>query len=444
MNLRISEAQWLPFRDALCARSDVETAGIILAEPAADGHVLVARVLQAFPEDGYLIRRPDQLRLDPVVLNRQIRQARDRGLAIFTVHTHPGATQPWFSLADDHGDRRLMPSFHAQADGPHGSVVVAGSSGVPLARCWSEGNEVGPVDITVVGDTLQVFGDSAMPRASAGTQFFDRQILALGAAGQTRLRRLTVGVVGLGGTGSVVAAQLAHLGIGRLVFIDGDLVEASNVSRIFGAGVEDVGRGKVAVAARYASGVGLGSEVVAHTGHLGDTVGLSMLEACDVVFSCVDRHTPRALLNRLSYAFLVPLIDMGSAFRVGPTGAIVGSAGRVVVVGPGRPCLGCWGHLDPRRLRIEALPADERAREIADGYIQGADVAQPSVVAFNTLVAGAGVVELLRLVTTFAGSDDPPQRLSFDFASGAVRRNRLAPGAACRVCGPRPARSEAC
>ena len=48
-------------------------------------------------------------------------------------------------------------------------------------------------------------------------------------------------------------------------------------------------------------------------------------------------------------------------------------------------------------------PVEARSQEIEEGYIQGAAEVQPSVVAFNTLVAGAGVVELLRLATAFAG-----------------------------------------
>jgi hypothetical protein len=64
-------------------------------------------------------------------------------------------------------------------------------------------------------------------------------------------------------------------------------------------------------------------------------------------------------------------------------------------------------------------------------------VPEPSVVAFNTAVAGAGVVEFLRLVTHFAGSDDPPGRLSFDFVTGVVRRNVLATTDACAICSPR-------
>jgi hypothetical protein len=193
---------------------------------------------------------------------------------------------------------------------------------------------------------------------------------------------------------------------------------------------------KVDVAARYAEQLGLGTEVTCIRGHLGKEVPVTDIEGCDFALSCVDRHLPRALLNRLSYEKGVPLIDMGSAFRVDASGRVTNGAGRVVIVGPSRPCLACWGHIDPNRIRIESLSKDDRAKEVAEGYIQGADIPQPSVIAFNTAVAGAAVVELLRLVTSFSGTDAPPLRLSFDFETGTVRRNRLSPGVSCKICLP--------
>ena len=191
---------------------------------------------------------------------------------------------------------------------------------------------------------------------------------------------------------------------------------------------------KVDVLARYADAAGLGAKVNAIRGRFGVNVPISALEACDAIFSCVDRHAPRALLNRLSYQKAILLFDMGSAFRVGGEGHIVGSGGRVVVAGPGRPCLACWGHIDPNRIRIEALAPEQRKREAAEGYIAGADVPQPSVIAFNTQVAGMAVVEFLRAVTQFAGACDPPLRLGVDFETGTVRRNGLAGESACSIC----------
>jgi len=73
------------------------------------------------------------------------------------------------------------------------------------------------------------------------------------------------------------------------------------------------------------------------------------------------------------------------------------------------------GHIDPEALRIEALSADERAALAKEGYVTGADIAQPSVMPFNTRIAGAAVIELLRL----------------------SRRNGLANEEVCQTCGRR-------
>ena len=85
MNLRLIQSQWNAFSDRLRARNDVETAGIILAERLSGGEALLARHMIEIPPQGYLIRRGDQLRLDPITLNRIIHPARDGGLSVITV-----------------------------------------------------------------------------------------------------------------------------------------------------------------------------------------------------------------------------------------------------------------------------------------------------------------------------------------------------------------------
>jgi len=439
MQLRIDETSWATLTAHLLKRADVETAAVLLAQPvASDGQpVLAVRTWAPVPEDGYLIRRIDQIRIDPVAINRLVREARDRGWTVLTIHSHPMALDAWFSHADDIGDARLLPSFARLIPGaPHGSLVLA-QSGAVVARVLVDG-VLADAQVRMVGRTIKTL--TAVGAHDGVDDRFARQVLALGVDGQRALRTLRVGVVGLGGVGSIVCAQLAHLGVGKLILVDGDRIEASNLSRVFGAQVADIGKAhKTEVARRYVEQTGMPVIIDAVAGDLvrrGDT---RRLVGCDVVFSCVDRHTPRALLNRLAYEALTPVIDMGSGFRVDLAEHVVGAAGRVVVVGPGRPCLACWGHIDPDALRVEALPAHERAALAAEGYVRGADVAQPSVVPFNTMIAGAAVIELLRLVTAFAGADEPPQRLAFQFAEGTVRRNGLAEEAECQTCGRRRA-----
>jgi|SRR5579872_6667966 len=129
---------------------------MILAETLAGGEVLLARHMIEIPDECYPMRRADQLRLDPVTLNRMIRPARDCGLSIITVHTHPGTERPWFSAADDLGDARLMPSFFHQMRGPHGSAVIAGDTGIPAGRVWSADGKKYDLPARIVGRTLQM------------------------------------------------------------------------------------------------------------------------------------------------------------------------------------------------------------------------------------------------------------------------------------------------
>jgi molybdopterin-synthase adenylyltransferase len=439
MQIRSEESMWAALTAHLLARDDVETAAIVLAEPyEADDHTILAmRSWEPVPDDGYLIRHLDQIRIDPIAINRLVRPARERGLTVLTIHSHPMALDAWFSHADNLGDARLLPSFARLVPGvPHGSMVLA-RSGAIVARALRDGVLVDAA-VHTIGRTIAT--KTASGAAEHGDDRFARQVLALGADGQRALRGLRVGVVGLGGVGSVVCAQLVHLGVDEIIAVDGDRVEASNVSRILGVHGSDVDAiFKTEVACRYASLTGLPVRVRTIESYLKRRADVRQLATCDVIFSCVDRHTPRALLNRLAYETLVPVIDMGSGFRVDLAGQLVGAAGRVVVIGPGRPCLACWGHIDPDALRVEALSANEHAALVQEGYIGGADISQPSVMPFNTMIAGAAVIELLRLVTAFAGAADPPQRLAFQFVDGTVRRNGLVDSSACQTCSRRRA-----
>src|SRR3984957_15567051 len=188
MKLRAMESKWNSFIDALRLRSDVETAGIILAERLRGDEVLLVRDMIEIPDEGYLIRRGDQIRLGPVTLNRIIRPARDAGLSVITVHTHPGATHPWFSDADDAGDSRLMPSLLNQMPGPHGSMVIAGSTGLSIGRVGSEAGGSFELNLRLVGNTFS--STSSVVKGRDDFSWFSRQSLALGEGGQELLRDL--------------------------------------------------------------------------------------------------------------------------------------------------------------------------------------------------------------------------------------------------------------
>jgi ThiF family. len=74
---------------------------------------------------------------------------------------------------------------------------------------------------------------------------FSRNELAIGKEGLEALKRASVFVLGIGGVGSFAAEALARSGIGKLVLVDKDVVDITNVNRQIIALLSTIGRPKV-------------------------------------------------------------------------------------------------------------------------------------------------------------------------------------------------------
>lgn len=165
---------------------------------------------------------------------------------------------------------------------------------------------------------------------------YSRQIMLpqLDVAGQEKLRAATVLVVGLGGLGSPVALYLAAAGVGRLLLVDHDVVDLSNLQRQIIHQTESIGASKVESAAAHVRRLNphVDVQVVAEklTGQNAD----HWVGQADVILDCSDNFAVRFLLNRLSVQHLVPLVS----------GAAIQFEGQLSVYDPGRdesPCYRC-------------------------------------------------------------------------------------------------------
>lgn len=73
---------------------------------------------------------------------------------------------------------------------------------------------------------------------------FSRTELAIGTEGLEALKRSTVAVLGIGGVGSIAAEALARSGVGRIIMIDKDVVDITNINRQIHALTTTVGQPK--------------------------------------------------------------------------------------------------------------------------------------------------------------------------------------------------------
>jgi len=118
-----------------------------------------------------------------------------------------------------------------------------------------------------------------------------------GRAAQERLKAGKVLVVGAGGLGCPALLYLAAAGVGHIVLVDSDSVEASNLQRQVLYTEEDVGRPKAEVATQRLRAQNSFIDVVAVAERLRRENALELVGASDVVIDGSDNFATRYLVN---------------------------------------------------------------------------------------------------------------------------------------------------
>jgi molybdopterin/thiamine biosynthesis adenylyltransferase len=226
----------------------------------------------------------------------------------------------------------------------------------------------------------------------------DRQSF-LGSDSTDILDACHVAIVGLGGGGSHINQQLAHVGVGNSAIFDPDRVEETNLNRLIGGTEEDAAqeRSKVFAAERLTRGVNPWAHVVSYKGKWQDHA--DELKASDIIFGGVDSFTEREQLEALARRHLIPYIDMGmDVHSIGDTFSI---GGQMAISMPGGPCLRCLG-----------IITDQRLKQEAQRY--GAAGGKPQVVWPNGILASAAVGMFVKLVTPWEKEIKFPILLEYD------------------------------
>ena len=244
------------------------------------------------------------------------------------------------------------------------------------------------------------------------------------------MRFLPCSGLGLGGLGSHLAQGFGYLGARNLVFVDEDRVEESNLNRLVGAGLADIGAQKVEVAARQIRLLDPLAKIELIGASVVTEMALKALSDCDVLFGSVDHDGPRAYLAQLAASLLVPYLDLGSDIKVRAGRGILDLGGRLHLWLPGRRCLHCDGLLNAEEVTDFHRSEASRQEQIRLGYAEGT-VSAPSVVHLNGIVAHHSLLEFHKLISGFS----VPYGLSIrGLQVERVRERSARPSERCYVC----------
>jgi molybdopterin/thiamine biosynthesis adenylyltransferase len=373
---------------------------------------------------------------------RTLKTADSHGQMVAIVHNHPTGL-PGFSEQDDANEADLLQGgLNRNGPGTRILSLLLTPDNQLSGRIWSHPSKTGFEQLSIVriiGSRIAL--NYSTRTVSADIRTLHRQALAFGEALNRDLRKLRIGIVGCGGTGSAVAMLLARLGVGQIVLFDNDIVDITNLNRLHGAHQSDADamRPKVEVVAREISAQGLGVRVVPVNAWVGDPLCRDALKSCDVIFGCTDDHDGRMFLNRFAYYYLTPIIDIGLAIDVGDevVPEIKALDGRVTVIGPGQTCLLCREVIDTAIAADQSLkrvnPAEYDRRK-AEAYVFGEGNPSPAVVTFTTELACMGVNELIHRLQGFRGPDGHAANRVRRFHHNEDRRPNRPPKPYCPLC----------
>ncbi|RPG31142.1 MAG: ThiF family adenylyltransferase [Muricauda sp. TMED12] len=352
------------------------------------------------------------------------------GLAF--LHSHPFPGWQGMSPTDITAEKRIAPSIYGATGFPLLGMTT-GNDGTWSARFWVKNHKKKRrytrkwcSSVRVVGNGLKIsFNDNVLkPNFDSEKQL--RTISAWGKDTQEDLSRLKIGIVGLGSVGSIVAEILARTGISYFVLIDFDTIEKKNLDRTAGVFEKDIGKSKVDAIAKAIKKSATSPKITIKKSEYSicEEKGFRNALDCDLIFSCVDRPWPRQVLNFLSYAYLIPVIDGGIKIRTNSSNSkLIGADWRSHIIGPGRVCLECMGQYSSEMAKLESEGFLDDPE-----YIEGSSIKLPSefhenVFPFSAHLAAMEVLHSLSMIISPSGISNIGEKI-YHFVTGTIDSER--------------------
>lgn len=236
----------------------------------------------------------------------------------------------------------------------------------------------------------------------------------IGRAGQEKLKRARVLVVGAGGLGSPLALYLAAAGVGRLTVMDFDVVDESNLQRQVLYATSQVGKPKAEAAAERLRALNSCIEVQPLREKLSAANAMALFADHDVIADGADNFNTRYLSNDAAVLTGRPLVSA----------SILGFEGQLTVLHyRGGPCFRC--------LYPEPPPAGSVPSCAENGVLGVLPGVMGTLQATEVLKVILGIGETLHEHLLYFDA------LRMDFQRMGIRRD-----AACAICGEKPTITE--
>lgn len=387
-----------------------------------DGPLFLVRTFEIAPKD-LIWRDREGLHWKPELTRRWTHEAEDadQGVVLLHAHGHDGVVS--LSETDRRTCRRMLEHFEtAIPTQAHGYGVIGGEA---IAGCFAwKGERFGWMRMKTVACPVRAWTPRP-PTTGRADISMARQVAAITEAGQARMSAATVALVGVGGAGSMVANQLAHMGVGSVLLCDQDVVKDVNLSRQDGAGPANVGAPKGEVTADLMRHASPSIRVQIISERFPSPRSHRALRAADVIVSCVDSAHARDEINKFCRRYLVPLVDVGLTIR--RNGDELGLiAGHTIRVLPDGACLECEGLTTPALRERELAGHDVPYWEGDDGP------SAPQVMSVNGVLASLAATEVLGLIASLS-EDRQTRHIRYEaLAREVYAREPLPPG--CAVC----------
>ena len=229
----------------------------------------------------------------------------------------------------------------------------------------------------------------------------------IGGAGQQKLMKAKVLVIGAGGLGSPLLLYLAAAGVGTITVIDDDVVEMSNLQRQIIHKTDNIGKSKVSSASQMLQEINPEIKIIQLNERLNCANIARIIQNCDIIADGCDNFATRFLVSDASTRYKKPLVSAALSQFDGQIATFKGYE-------KDKPCYRCF---------IPEMP--ELTQNCAEAGILGAVAG-----VLGTLQATEVLKEILNIGESLAG-----KIMIYDALYSAVRVIKLPKDPKCKYCG---------